>query len=141
MKALFVAWQLKNYLIAIAVVAALLAVVGGYGYHRGAISQAKEVGELNGKISKLEADIDSEKAATASCQADIEDQNKRLDMLADEAAKAKKEAAVAAARARLAAKAQRERVSAIISEPASSSCDEEAERIREDLRLRRERAK
>lgn len=140
-KSLFAAWNLKASLLALAILAALLAAAGGYGYHRGAISQAKEVGELNGKINKLEADVSREKGTTAACEADITEQNKRLDTLANEAAKAKKEAVVAAARARLLAKKQRERVSAIISEPPSASCDEEAERIRDDLRQRRERAK
>lgn len=139
MKTLFAAWNLKSSLVALAVLAALLATVGGYGYHRGAISQAEKVGELNGQIEKLKADVDSEKAVSAACQADINDQNQRFETLRLEAEAAKKEAAQAAARARLVAKKQRERVSAIISEPRSASCDEEVEKFRADLRRERDK--
>lgn len=133
---LFAGWSVWAY---VGLFAAVLAAVGGFAYHRGAISQAAEVGRLNGEITKLDADVAAAEAETATCNADITDANNRLKKVRDEAEERMREAAVAATKARAEAKKHERALAAIIAEGPSSSCDEEAERFREDLRKERQK--
>lgn len=144
-KALFVAWQLKNYLIALAAVAALLAVVGGYGYHRGAISQAEEVGRLNGKIgelgaeiTRLKADVAEADAKTLTCQNKIGEQNAAIAQWKAEADQRIRDAAKAAAAARATAQTYKDRAKKLSQQTPSKSCAEASARFIERLRRERE---
>lgn len=135
-KSIFGGWSVWAY---VALALALSATIGGYGYHRGALSQAKLVGELNGTIDKLKSDVTAAEAETTACNDDIRKANETLKLVQEEAQQRMRAAASAANKARIEAKKYERALAAIVAEGPSSSCDEEAERFRADLR--KERAK
>ena len=144
-KALFAAWNLKAGLVALGIFATVMAAVGAFAYHRGAISQAEEVGRLNGKIgelvtenTRLNADVAEADAKTETCQANIQAQNDAFALMKEEADTRMREAAKAAAAARKVAQTYKDRAKKLSQQAPSKSCEEAAERFREELRLERD---
>lgn len=127
---LFSGWGLWAY---VAVAAAVLASVGGYAYYRGAISQAEKVGRLTATIAKLEADVRDANTKTKTCQASIETQNARIEAWKTEADLRIAEAAKAAQAARAVAQTYKDKARQLSQRTPSRSCEEAANRFRQQL--------
>lgn len=133
----FTGWSVWAYA---GLFAAVLASVGAFAYHRGAISQAEEVGRLTGKIgalvtenTRLNADVAEADARTVTCQTKIKAQNDAIALMKEEADTRIREAAKAAAAARAVAQTYKDRAKRLSQQMPSKSCDEAAEKFRQQL--------
>lgn len=124
------AFSPSTYIIAFAVAATYTAIVGGFAYHRGALSNAKEIGELT---VKLTAEQDSNKACI-----DIgKKQTDSFKQMQADAERRAEEARKIAEQSRLLADAYRKKATLIARMKPSTSCGEAAGRLRDQLRIER----
>lgn len=119
-----------TYIIAFAVLASYTAIVGGFAYHKGAMSKAEEIG-------KLEANLQTEKDNHAACTAMGREQTRGFLKMQEDAERRSAAAAKAAEQARAVAGEYKKRAIQIGRMKPSASCGEAAQRLRDQLRIER----
>lgn len=126
----FMGWNLWAY---VGIAATVLAVVSGYAYYKGSISRAEEVGRLNTEIVGLKKDIREADAKTLTCQGILDEQNLKIQGWKDEADLRIAEAVKAAQAARVVAQGYKDKARELAQRTPSKSCDEAAQRFRQQL--------
>ena len=119
-----------TYLIAFAVLASYSAVLGGFAYHKGAMSKAEEIGTLK-------ANVQTEKDNYTACSLIASEQTARFKQMQEDAERRSAEAAKAAEQARLIASSYKKKAILISRMKPSTSCGEAAGRLRDQLRIER----
>lgn len=124
------AFSPQTYFIIAVLFTAYTAVIGGFAYHRGALSNAKEIG-------RLEIEVATEKDKNTTCINLGKEQNLKIEQMRQEAERRSKEAQEAFKVAKELADTYKKRSILLAQRTPSRTCGEAANKLREQLRIER----